>query len=115
MKKLCGCGTCRDAAERAVQLVCKMIDDNECSLFVYAVAAVMSSVAREEAIEQVKEMAEREGSIAAIKMIGYYQNAGVEAVDEFRDNKDDFTKVINDHLDAFNERRKLEAELPKGN
>jgi len=113
MKKLCGCGTCRDAAERAVQLVCKMIDDNECSLFVYAVADVMFSVAREAAIEQVKATAEREGPIAAIETIGCYQNAGAEAVDEFRDNKD-FTKVINDHLDAFNERRKLEAELPKG-
>lgn len=108
--KICSCGTCQDAVERAVQFVCKMIDDDECQLFIFSVGMAMRAIA-EHTAGNMMECEMEKNPLAGLRIAMEHDKAMNAVLDEYQ--KPVYTDIMNDRLRAYFERRKEESKLPK--
>lgn len=106
-QKICGCGTCDGAMERATQFVCKMLDDNECPSFVIAVSYALAEIGTNTMDSLCIEYPAERGKIHN-KFTALYGSLNyLYAKDE------SYRNLINDHIKKYWDRAEEEAKLPK--
>jgi hypothetical protein len=98
--------------ERATQFVCKMVDDDECSLFGFAVCQAFAVLGVAIADSGNMEYLEDEGVASAVKHALTLRDVNDRVYKEY--GSGDYFKVINARLEAAWQRRKEHQDLPKG-
>jgi hypothetical protein len=112
MTKLCGCGTCEDAAERATQFVCRLIDDDECGYFLYAVGTAIGQITTKLMQDSVNGEVKAAGLIDALATAAAAAE-GAAAASHIALQKERM-QLVHSAMDRSAERRKEEQKLPKG-
>lgn len=109
--KICGCGHCADAAERATQFICKGIDDDECALFAFALCCAMGAIGSIIAHSAMHNHAETEGILGMIDALTEANEVNRSVTETVV--KGPYIGLINAALDRYHKRMAEEAKLPK--
>lgn len=110
MSKLCNCGDCRDAAQRAITIIEKMFGDNECPLFMAAVAEAMAnfSVGANVVVYAEHFKIDIKSVITAVELAG-------DQVESYIDSDmSHYKERIDKAHQKMRERVEFENRLPKG-
>lgn len=114
MTKICGCGSCHDAAERAAQLVSKAIDDDECAIFVYAICCAMMAIGRTIEYSTLQSVADEGGIEGLTGLLGVHIRARntEQAIDKLI-SEGSYIDVINAALTRYHDRQEQLKNVTK--
>jgi hypothetical protein len=111
-QQICTCGTCADVVERAVQFICKMTDDDECSLFTFAVCEAFALIG-EHLAESGADQYGREHGLGGVIAHGLRLNDVHHRVErEYKQGN--YYLLINERMAALRKREEERENLPKG-
>lgn len=112
-KKLCNCGTCGTAADRALKIVEKSVMDDECPIFINGIAAALASlsmsiVARQMVGEGFPKI------LASIECHQIHEEITSLVNEELAASEGVYGSALGEIITKLAERKKEEAKLPKG-
>lgn len=113
MTKLCGCGNCEQATERALGLICKMLADGECIGFVAGVTCSMDAVMK---LVMAMDDDGKLTLLSSIAAVADYDN--INGIIQGHLEQDDVGKALiketHRRVLELAAARKQEQDLPKG-
>lgn len=112
MSRVCGCGSCSDAIERATQFVCKAIDDDECALFAFAMCQAMMQIGDTIMHNQIRQITESGGMAGALSVALRADSLSEDVAKMFHSGP--YIDILNEALTRYHKRRDETAKLVKG-
>lgn len=121
MTRVCNCGSCKQAVERAIGVIGKMFVDGECPQFAIAVGVAMSFAGAETLRVQLagdyvdtgapKKIADL---LSGQEAIMAYDAVSKLIQGDWKENRDRYFELLNEAITAANKRYTDEHNLPKG-
>lgn len=119
--KLCHCGSCEQAIERAIGVADKMLRDGECAMYLMAVGAALRGIGLNIAASQIGGVLSDEGMPDVIGKLLAREGAANSCTnvdklikDTFMARDKHYADLVNDSIAAANKKYEEERNLPKG-
>lgn len=121
MTKLCHCGSCEQAIERAIGIADKMLRNGECSIFLVAVGSVLQGIGVSVASKQLESGFLEHGAppiiaelMAKEEAISSCAGVAEKVTEVWQKGVSGYVEALNVSIAAANEAYAAERNLPKG-
>lgn len=101
--KICNCGSCQSASERASSLVKKMMADNECPIYAFAVSEAMQMFSSYLLMEMTAAQTGLGQMVALVINHDMEESLRARMVQYMRDNSEQYTSILIELCLAYND------------